>query len=248
MRGYLVALVTAFQFLTVMPPLIRRAMTPVELGRAVSFFPMAGLLLGLLLAGLQWATAFLFPAGVVAFLVLAAWIFCTGALHFDGFLDSCDGLFGGWTVEDRLRILHDVHVGAFAVAGGALLLLGKYAALAALTGAPAALIVAPALGRWAMSMAVVRYPYARTAGLGRAMKDETGWPQALLATAIAGLVAVLFGGWTGIAALAIAGLGAWLFIRFALARLPGLTGDIYGATCEFGELLALLVFVSGRIG
>jgi len=42
---------------------------------------------------------------IVAFLVLTAWVVLTGALHLDGFCDLCDGLFGGRTPEDRLRIM-----------------------------------------------------------------------------------------------------------------------------------------------
>ena len=36
----------------------------------------------------------------------------------------------------------------------------------------------------------------------------------------------------------------WLLARFALARLPGLTGDIYGAICEIVEILVLLLFAA----
>ena len=53
------------------PPLIRRAFSPSELGRAVGYFPLVGAALGLLLAGAAWALARVFPAGVSAALVLA---------------------------------------------------------------------------------------------------------------------------------------------------------------------------------
>ena len=43
----------AAQFLTTMPPLIKRPFTPQELGRSVAFFPLVGLGLGLTLAGLN---------------------------------------------------------------------------------------------------------------------------------------------------------------------------------------------------
>lgn len=248
MKHHLAAVITAFQFLTVMPSLIRRPLIPAELGKAVGFFPLVGLMFGLLLVGCHWFLSILFPKGVLAFLLLVVWILCTGALHFDGFLDTCDGLLGGWTVEDRLRILRDERVGAFAVAGGVLLLLGKYASLVALTDPIAALIVVPTLGRWAMSMAIVRHPYARPQGLGRSMKDKANWQQALIATLVASATAAILGGWQGVVALGVVATGTWFIARFALARLPGLTGDLYGAICELGELLALLVFVSGRVG
>ena len=106
------------------------------------------------------------------------------ALHFDGFVDAVDGLLGGRTPEDRLRIQRDESVGAFAVAGAATLLLLKFAALGAVWAPPAAYILAPLMGRWVMSVSVALFPYARAEGLGRAMKDSAGWPQAVVASAI----------------------------------------------------------------
>jgi adenosylcobinamide-GDP ribazoletransferase len=236
--------VLALQFLTIAPSIIQRAFTPAELGWAVGFFPLVGLLLGGLLAGLDAVLRLVFPISVSTALVLAAWVALTGALHLDGFLDACDGLLGGSSPEERLRILRDERVGAFAVAGGILLLLTKYAALAAVPGRLAALVIACALGRWGMTLAVVAFPYARPQGLGRDMKDNAGWPQMALATFVALAVAWGIAGWSGLMAFALAGVITWAVARFTLGRIPGLTGDLYGATCEVVELAALLTLVA----
>jgi adenosylcobinamide-GDP ribazoletransferase len=243
-RGGLAALAAAVQFLTVMPPLVRRPFTPQELGGAVGWFPAAGLLLGGLLAGLDWCLAWAFPPGVTAALVLAAWVLCTGALHLDGFLDSCDGLFGGHTPEARLRIMRDERAGAFAVIGGILLLLLKFAALAGNPNRLVALIVAPVIGRWGMAVAVVGFPYGRAEGLGRAMKDHAGWVQVALAS-VSALAVALPVGVRALLALPLAGALTWVAGRFVLRRLQGLTGDIYGALCELMEAVVLLLFVEG---
>jgi len=238
------SLLTAFQFLTTFPAVIRRAFTAQELGRAVGYFPLVGLALGGLLYGLENGLSLIFPEPVVAVLILVAWLLLTRALHFDGFLDTCDGLIGGFTPERRLEIMRDSRVGAFGVAGGGLLLLAKYAALISLPH-PSGLLLAPVLGRWALSTAIFAYPYAREKGLGRDMKDNVRWPQVILATAIAVLAAWLFAGWTGLVALALAGVVFWLGSGFILRRLPGLTGDSYGALCEMVELTVLLFFTTG---
>src|SRR5512137_1301144 len=161
-------MLVALQFLTV-APLPARLFTPLEMGRAVGYFPMVGALLGCVLALLDRGLNAVWPASVASALVLAAWVGLTGALHLDGFLDTCDGLLGGHSPEERLRIMRDERVGAFAVTGGVLLLLVKYAALAALPGRAPALILAPTLGRWGMALAIAAFPYARPEGLGRAM-------------------------------------------------------------------------------
>jgi cobalamin 5'-phosphate synthase/cobalamin synthase len=245
-RGLPVGPLAALQFLTVLPPLVRRPFTPAELGRAVGWFPLVGALVGVGLVGADSALELLFPAGVTAALVLAVWALATGALHLDGFLDCCDGLFGGRTAEARLRIMRDERVGAFAVVGAVLLLLVKYSCLAALASRAVALVVAPTVARWGMALAVVAFPYARPEGVGRWMKDHAGWPQAALATVLALAVATLAGGWLGLAAVALAGVAAVLGALFVLRRLPGLTGDVYGALGEVLEALTLLVFVAGE--
>jgi adenosylcobinamide-GDP ribazoletransferase len=238
-----IGFLAALQFLTVFPPLVRRLFTPVELGRAVGWFPGIGLLLGCALAGVNWALGLWFPPAVTAALILALWVLLTGALHLDGFLDCCDAVFGGHTPEARLRIMRDEHVGAFAVIGGVLLLLLKCACLASMADSTSALIVAPTLGRWGMTMAIVVFPYARAEGLGRDMKNHAGWFQVIFSGVTATVVVWLGGQWQGMIALAVAffviGTVAW----FVLRRLPGFTGDTYGALCEILETATLLVFV-----
>lgn len=59
------------------------------LGRSMLYYPLVGLLIGLLLAGLN---AMLHNADVLlrAALLLAAWVLIAGALHLDGLADSAD--------------------------------------------------------------------------------------------------------------------------------------------------------------
>lgn len=244
--GPLAGLVIALQFLTLFPPVVRRIFTPGEVGRSTGYFPLVGLLVGAAGWLLNLLLAPWLPAGVRAVLILIAWTALTGALHFDGFVDACDGLLGGQTPERRLEILRDERVGAFGLAGGVLLLLLKYSTVAALVAGPAtgaALVLAPVLGRWTMTLAVYAFPYARPQGLGRAMKDHTGSPQVLLAGGLALILALLLAGSHGIAAFVLATGVAWLGARFALARIPGLTGDVYGAINEIVEAAVLVSFL-----
>jgi adenosylcobinamide-GDP ribazoletransferase len=240
----MIPLMAAFPFLTIMPTIIRRMFTPQEMGCAVGWFPLVGLALGAVLYGLGRSLSLIFPSPVIAVLMLAVWLLLTRTLHFDGFLDICDGLFGGFTPERRLEIMRDSRVGAFGVAGGGLLLLAKYAAVTSLPHL-SGLLLAPVMGRWVLTMAVFAYPYARQKGMGRDMKDNLRWPQIVLATAISFLAAWLISGLTGLLVFALAGVVLWLGASFMLRRIPGLTGDSYGALCEMTELVVLLLFTSG---
>jgi cobyrinic acid a,c-diamide synthase len=172
-RSFGIGFFAALQFLTIVPPVVRRPFTELELGRAVGWFGLVGTLLGFALAGADYALGLVFPDSARAALVLAMWVLLTGALHLDGFLDTCDGLFGGRTPDERLRIMRDERVGAFAVIGGVLLLLVKYACLTALAVRWAALLVAVTVARGGLALAIFAFPYARADGAGRWMKDHT---------------------------------------------------------------------------
>ena len=241
----MIEFLAALQFLTVTPPIIRRAFTAREMGGAVGFYPLIGLLLGAALTGGAALANRFFPQPLAAALTLTLWVTLTGGLHVDGFLDACDGLLGGATPERRMEIMRDHRIGAFAFAGGALLFLLKFSALAALhaTGWQfTALLLAPALGRWAMTVTVAAFPYARPAGLGLELKMNVTWRQIALASATVLIAAWFLAYWLGLMALIVAALTLLAIATFTLRRIPGLTGDIYGAVCELVELAVLLLF------
>jgi adenosylcobinamide-GDP ribazoletransferase len=232
----LLGFTVALQFLTISPALIKRSFT--------GYFPLVGALIGAMLWGASLLLAQILPASVTAALVLAIWILLSGALHLDGFLDSCDGLFGGRTPEARLAIMKDERVGAFGLAGGVLLILLKFAALSALPARSFALLVAPVLGRWAMTLGIFAFPYGRAQGLGKAMKEFTAAWQVGVATVLAFGFSWLLAGQTGLLACLVAALTTGLVAAFALRRVAGLTGDVYGAINEMVELVVLLAFIA----
>ena len=57
-------------------------------------------------------------------------------------------------------------------------------------------------------------------------------------------VSVLLAGATGVLLLAVVWLGTWLMARALMARLPGLTGDTYGAINEDIQALVLLFLLA----
>jgi cobalamin synthase len=58
------------------------------------------------------------------------------------------------------------------------------------------------------------------------------------------IVVWLAGGLAGLAIMALSCVVLWLGVRFALSRIPGLTGDVYGALNETVELTVLLAMVA----
>jgi adenosylcobinamide-GDP ribazoletransferase len=166
-------------------------------------------------------------------------------LHLDGFMDSCDGLLPPREPLQRLEIMKDSRVGAFGVVGVILLLLIKFSGLLALPVSQRWLVmlVIPMLGRWAMSWAMIRYPRARPEGMGEFFSRGLVAGQVLVASLIAGGVAVLVLWPGGILLWGSAWLAVTLIARFAIKRLGGLTGDVYGAICEVTEAVMLTTAV-----
>jgi len=242
----------ALSFLTVFPSTWNKAPSQREISDSRAYFPVVGWLIGLLLLGLERGGRELFPVYLTGALLVVFLVVITRGLHLDGFMDVCDGLFGGYTPERRLEIMKDTHVGAFAVAGAASLLLLKYAALlsllslAASGGSPVswALLLFPMLSRWAMVIVLGAFPYARDQGLGSPFHQGTAKPATAIAATVAALAATLMGGVGGAGIFLGVSLLAWLLGRAMAGMLGGLTGDTYGATNEIAEVAALVAAVA----
>jgi adenosylcobinamide-GDP ribazoletransferase len=235
-------IIAAFQFLTICPTLIRRMFTSREMGQAVAWFPLVGAVLGMLLYAVHYAAQLIFPANVSAALTICAWVIFTRAFHLDGFMDACDGLFGGFAPERRMEIMKDSRMGAFGVAGGVLVLLIQYAALSSSLNVLPALVLAATLGRWASPLIIYAFPYAREDGLGSEMKKNVGLREILTATLITGIVSWFFCGWLGLGLMTGAAIVGILVSLYVMRLIPGLTGDIYGTVTTIVEVLVLLVF------
>jgi adenosylcobinamide-GDP ribazoletransferase len=248
-KGWLIDFGLAWRLLTLIPlPLV-----PMETGRpagqSAGYYPLVGLILGLLLAYFDWFCAWLLPPGLASALLLVVWVALTGMLHLDGFMDACDGLLPPREPARRLEIMKDSQVGAFGVIGAILLLLLKFNALVAVPVSLrwASLVTVPVLARWAMTWSMKGYPLARKEGLSVFFVQGLGWLQVGLASLVAGSAALLALGWFGLLLWASAWLVTTLLARFSLSRIGGLTGDVYGTICEVVEM-ALLVVVVGISG
>jgi adenosylcobinamide-GDP ribazoletransferase len=246
LEAVLADFVLAWGLLTSIPLPVVPKEAPASLGRASAYFPLIGLMLGGLLAGVGGLAYWLLPPGVAAALILAVWVGLTGMLHLDGFMDSCDGLLPPREPARRLEIMKDSRVGAFGVVAAVLLLLLKFSALAALPAGARLplLVIIPVLARWMMAWVMARYPLARPGGMGATFAAGIGRRQVIGASVVAVVTAFGFTGWWGGLLLAIAWLAATLVARMAVARISGLTGDVYGAICEVVETVILLVGVA----
>lgn len=234
----------ALGFLTRIP-VGKRAMEGKSLAGSAMYFPLVGLVLGFIIAGVDYGLRMALPNMLTSAMDVLLLVLLTGALHFEGFVDSCDGLFGGHTRERRLEIMRMKNVGAYAVAGGALLLILKFAAIVSLPYGWShfwALALFPMMSRWGMTLALSVFPYARTEGMGTAFRGVKT-THVLVAGTVAFIIAGIFGSLAGIILFALVTVIAILMGMAVTKLLGGLTGDIYGAINELCEVILLITAV-----
>ena len=83
---------------------------------SMSAFPLVGILIGVLDTGVfMICSRFSVPPAASALLMTAVPVIVTGGFHIDGFMDVSDALSSYADREEKLRILKDPHIGAFAV-------------------------------------------------------------------------------------------------------------------------------------
>jgi adenosylcobinamide-GDP ribazoletransferase len=232
----------ALTFLTVCPWPRRDPASPQDLADSMFWFPWVGAALGLGYWAAWAGCNYLLPGAAAAAVLLTLTVWATGALHQDGLADTADGLAGGRTPQDRLRIMKDSRLGTFGVATLVLTLLLKFTFFLAWAekDARAVLILYPMVSRWGMVLLAFLSPYARPeGGLGQAMAQGVSPRVVAGATLSALTLAVLASGFRGLISLGAAGVAVGLLSRYFQKKLGGVTGDALGAANEVLEVLVL---------
>lgn len=223
-----------------------------ETGRmrlALAWFPLIGLGIGALTAGVLWLAAMALPVAVAAGVALAFQLILTGALHEDGLADTADALGArGQDPEKALAIMRDSRIGAYGTIAIVLCLLLRWGAFAALAEAPAmaaaTLMLAGAGSRATALPLAALLPMARSDGLG-AMLARPDRGRGFLRREWAALIGVALVGlaWAGGAAITavIGAVAVGLAVARLARRLGGMTGDLYGAAIIGAETVVLVL-------
>lgn len=244
--GPLYPFAVSLQFFTRLP--MPRELNPgrEDLAEAAAWVPLVGALLaalmalfGLLLGGLG------VPIGLRAVAVVGLGVLLTGAFHEDGLADAADGLIGGLSREDKLRIMKDSRIGSYGTVALVLAFGARFAALQATPPAawPAALLAAHLLGRASSLPLTLALPYAQSAGKAKPMLEATR-PRALSSALALTVAACLLLGPPALVALGLAALVVWAAHRALRRLIGGITGDALGGVNVLVEVLALAVYAS----
>ncbi|WP_414659846.1 adenosylcobinamide-GDP ribazoletransferase [Acinetobacter courvalinii] len=231
----------ALQFLTVLPIELKTMPSAKQNGQAMLFYPLVGVLLGLILFASAMLLAKL-PIILSAALILVVWIWLTGGLHLDGLADTADAWVGGFGDPERtLNIMKDPACGPIGVLSLVVVCLLKFVALYVLLEQQLAafLIVLPMLGRSVPVFLFLTTPYVRAQGLGRSITDFMPKKRLWMVFVITITLLCMFK-WLGLIALLVFLVMLFYMRSLFIKRIGGITGDTVGAAIELAETGVLL--------
>jgi nicotinate-nucleotide--dimethylbenzimidazole phosphoribosyltransferase len=259
------AFFTVWTFITRLPAPTWVDLHPGFLMRGMAYFPLAGSLVGIFV-GLFFDLANVtlgLPSIVSAAICTGASFWVTGCFHEDGLADSADGIGGGWSRVQILKIMTDTRLGTY---GCAILLLHtvtKLELLAALekshwnfegmaSGAGPALVVMHTLSRLTAPFLIRTRDYVDETGPKYKFysfmvqaKHLVSWHRVLFALSISFVISTLLYG-LAVATIMIVMVMFAAFVSGSYGEylLGGVMGDYIGATICVTELLVLTILLA----
>ena len=224
-------------------------------GHAMAWFPVVGIVLGMLAGAVTWGAGILAGPLLGAVLGLAVLAWLTGALHLDGVADTADGLGSRKPAAQALEIMRCSDIGPMGVITLLFVLLADVASLSRIMtdgpplAGPTALLLAVLLGRVAVVCSTTAASHgARTQGFGALFHGVTSNTTAILwvvaSVAASGATGWVVAGPAGTAALGLASVVAlgvgWLWRGHLSRRLDGMTGDTFGSIIEVTQTAFLV--------
>jgi adenosylcobinamide-GDP ribazoletransferase len=235
-------LITAIRTLTVIPVPGKEGE---DFSSALPWFPVVGLLLGIILYGVSFLWTILhFEKWTwgCAIIVSALLIWLTRGLHVDGLADWADSL-GGFGRERRLAIMKDSSLGAFGVMALVLGIIIKLVAFERIitSGSFILFIIIPVISRNMLVELQTTLPYAGSEqGMAGAFIKNATNRHRIISHGVSLAICVCFG-ITGIL-LFLSAFAITMFLKGMFRRqFNGITGDLLGASNEIIEVILLMI-------
>lgn len=239
------SLLFAFQFLSRVPIKINIDLNKSVIEKAILFFPIVGLFLGII----NYITIILFnylkvDPIIISFILLAQNQIYTGAMHLDGLSDYFDGIFSNRPKERIIEIMKDSHIGVFGSVSIFFLLLGKLIALRSIVVySPTTILFVFMLSR-VFLMNSLKKDVISESKLGRFFSENVNRSLVNIFTIIIIILVVLFSIFTYNYNIIISIVVGYLTRKFleykAIKVLGALNGDVYGTIVEISELVMMI--------
>lgn len=214
-----------------------------DIAHGKAFFPLVGLVIGLIAYGIATLMIPFAPPAVIAGVMVILLASASKAFHLDGLADTVDGFFSSRSCERMMEIMHDSRIGSMGVFALIAVLGLKGAGLFSLKliDIPNAVLFAAIAGRCGMVLHVFSSKYAREEGLGKiTFRHKSPLCLIWILLFMFGTGYFLF----GVNGLIIAGsivIFAILWSFYTHKQINGATGDTLGACEEICEMLVPVI-------
>ncbi|QTA80459.1 Adenosylcobinamide-GDP ribazoletransferase [Desulfonema limicola] len=238
--------ISAIQFITILPFGKPGTFEPQGM---IQFFPIVGLILGIMLAVFDMIVCRLWSIQAASVLDLIFLVWITGAFHLDGLGDTADGLYGQRPKQKALEIMKDSRIGAMGLTAVICGLSVKWAGLIDLNEHRTLfLIIIPAYSRASMLFGFRFLEYGRPdGGTGHAFFEKKLKPGAFWGLLIPAALSLLTG-WRAIILNTGFVLVTILIVIFYKKRMGCITGDMLGAMTEIMESALFIIITAGCMG
>jgi adenosylcobinamide-GDP ribazoletransferase len=231
------------QFMTRLPVPVSFEYDNEDFGKALTFAPLVGLLIGLILSISAYILSIVFPNYITAILIFSIYIFLTGGLHFDGLGDTFDGIYSGAAKERILEIMRDSRIGTNGLLAVVLISLLDISLLCSFDKKQLLNVVLlfPVAGRIGSLTSASFSTYARKSeGMGKSFIDYCGKKEFIIGLIIYFSIFFLITGIKGLLASAILPISAYILVKVLGRKIDGATGDVLGAVCELNQTVFLI--------
>ncbi len=239
----------ALSFLTIIPVPSLGACSSDDIRKSMCFFPLVGFLIGIILVFTDIILEPFYSPPLRNALVTLALFLVTGGIHHDGLADVADAFYGNRSKGEILRIMKDSTLGTMGVLALIFSVLLFWLLLNELDGAEKlwALVCAPVIGRSVQVILVEKIPYAREGGGTGALFFGGSIPMRFY-TAVFSifLFFAAFSLVSGIINTFLVLVASFLWGKYIMKKIGGVTGDCLGAANEVAQILTLFLFVANK--
>jgi len=227
---------TAVQFFTRIP-VDFKTFDGQDLNQAIRFFPLIGIIVGLLGAFVFFVLHPLLPLSIAVLMSMVVTILLTGAFHEDGLADAVDGLGGGWTREQALTIMVDSRIGSYGAIALVMALLIKHQALVEQSAhfIPIGLVAGHALSRLCAVYVMFTQSYVKSNGKSKPIATKISVYDLIMATFFGLLPLFWMPKFLLFALVPVFFVWRWFSLKIK-TRLGGYTGDCLGAMQQLTEI------------
>ena len=242
MKQMMFGFILAVQFLTRIPLTIECPWTKQTSRWAIRSYPLVGVGLGAIIISVLSVLQPYVPILFLTLLILSLWVYITGGLHLDGWMDVADAVGSNAPIEKKWEIMKDPHVGSFGLISLLFLLAWKTFFIYSLIEADILLssfLFIMAFSRLGAVILMISLPTAKQHGLAWEWKKNVNQFDFLYAMIPVGILLYIFPECFFLVPAYIVFMvlfGAWIKHTF-----KGTNGDLLGTAIEGGELWGLAI-------